>query len=245
MDNSKKIAVLILAYNESEYIRQAIEQWNGLVNKIVVLVPILPWLGSPQEDDRTAIIARNAGAETIIQHWGTEADQRTWGCARLYDYDYVITCDADEFYTKEDREKIIRTLNSGDEPCYRADKLITYWKYNYVVTPPDTHKPIIAIDPKRIKFIEHRMPMKFLETIFTDWQPIIDVSIHHFSWSKPDHKIKAKIENFSHAEDVKPNWYEEKWLNWKEEMEDIRPYGIEKSRAVRQEPPQEIKELIK
>jgi hypothetical protein len=245
MANSKKIAVLILAYNESEYIRQCINQWSGLVDKITVLIPTMPWLGSPQADDGTVMKARRAGAEVIIQNWKSEAEQRTWGCARLYDYDYVITCDADEFYTKEDREKIIYTLNNGEEQCYRANNVITYWKYNFVITPPDTHKPIIAVAPKKIKFIEHRMPMEVSEDRLTDLQPIINVSIHHFSWSKPDHKIKAKIENFSHADIVKPNWYEKKWLNWTEDTEDIRPYGIEKSRAIKQEPPQEIKELIK
>jgi hypothetical protein len=239
------IALLIIAYNEAEYIDKVINQWKGLVDYITVLIPVKPWRGLPQEDDGTAINARRAGAEVIIQHWNTEEEQRSWGCARLYDYDYVLTLDADEFFTLEDRKKILAELK--DEPCYRAENMVTYWKDNYILDPPDTHKPVIAVDPKRIKFWEARMPMLMKENTYTDWQPVIDVTMHHFSWSKPDHKIKAKIENFSHSNIIKPNWYNDIWLGWdkNKELDDLRPYGIEKSRAILYSMPQEIKNLIK
>jgi len=241
----KKIALLILAYNEEEYIGACIKQWQGFVDKIVVLLSAKPWYGLPSEADRTLFIARDL-AEVLIQDWRTEHDQRNYGLARLYDYDYVLTSDADEFYTLEDRKKIIKTLQNQDEPCFRADRMITYWKTtDYIFDPPDGHKPIIAVNPRKIKFYEHRQPMPVEETKLQTYQPIIPVAIHHLSWVRPDHKIKDKIEHFSHYDQIKPNWYENVWLKWTPEMEDIRPYGIEKSKAKYQPIPEEIKELVK
>jgi hypothetical protein len=239
-----KVAVLITAYNEGEYIAQCIKQWEGYVDKVTVLLSVYPWNGQPVEDDGTLFKARKAGAEVIAHHWNTEHEQRSWGCARLYDYDWVIICDADEFYTKEDKDKLFKTLENTEEACFRANKVITYWKHKYVLEPPDTHKPIVAVDPKRIKFWEYRMPSIVSEPRFTDWQPVVDISMHHFSWSKPNHKIKAKIDNYSHNNLIRPDWYMETWLKWTPDMKNVRPYGIEDSEAVPQEPPQEIKDLI-
>jgi len=236
-----RIAVLIIAYREEEFIQQCIKQWEGL--DVKVLNPVKPWFVDSCGLDKTQEMCYNV--EIIRQHWNTEVDQRNYGLARLYDYDWVIICDADEFYTKEDRDKIINTLKENKEICYRANKVISYWKYDYILDPPDGHKPLIAVNPKKVKIIHNRNAQLVEENRPLDYQPVIDVTIHHMSWSRPDHKIKAKIDNFSHIEKVKPNWYNDIWLKWTPDMEDIRPYGIEKSRAIKYEMPQEIKNIIK
>lgn len=243
-----KIAVQIIAYNEEQYIGACIKQWKDLVDKIVVLVSAKPWYGSPSEADRTLFIARDLGAEVVVRHWDTEAEQRNWGVARLYDYDYVIICDPDEFYTLEDRKKIIETLKKGKENCYRAKEIITYWKTpEYIFNPPDKHKPLIALNPKEIGFYEHRQPMPKDRKVYEDWQPVIPVKIHHFSWVRSDKKVKAKIENFSHYDQISLDWFENVWLKWDNDktMEDIRPYGVEKSGAIKKSAPPEILNLIK
>lgn len=243
MDSSKKIAILIIAYNEEEYIKQCIEQWEGL--DILVLLSTKPWNGTPVESDRSFQLVKQTRAKLVCQEWKTEAEQRNYGLAMLYDYDYVIVCDADEFYTKEDRRKIIDILRNSEEKCFRANEMITYWKNSdYILEPKDKHRPIIAVSPKRIKFYEHRQPQPVEEIRLEQQQPIIPVSIHHFSWAKSDLKIKEKIQSFSHADQIKPNWYEDIWINWNENMDDIRPYGIEKSRAILKQAPEEIKKLV-
>jgi len=241
-----KIAVLIIAYNEERYIGACIKQWEGLVDKVVVLLSAKPWNGVPSEADRTEMIARKMGAEVIIQDWRTEAEQRSWGCARLYDYDFVIINDADEFYTREDRVKIIEHLEKNkNEPCFRCPNMVTYWKTpEYIFDPPDGHKPIIVVNPKKVKFYEHRQPMPVEETKLQEYQPIIPVTMHHFSWVRSDKEVKEKIEHYSHADIIKPNWYEDVWLKWEPNMDDIRPYGIERSRAVYNPAPKEITNLI-
>ncbi len=254
-----QVAVLIQAYNEAEYIGAAIRQWKGLIDKIVVQVPILPWKGSPQKDDGTADIARKEGAEVIIQHWINEKEQRNWGCTRLYDYDYVITLDADEFITLKDRKKLLNVLSLGrpkrddasflsskqKEDCYTTKNIITYWKNDYIIKENSGHKPIIAVDPKKVKFYDCRIPSKVEENKPLNWQPPIDITIHHFSWSRPDNKIEAKIQNFSHADDIPIGWYKNTYLNWSEGKHDVLPYGGKQLFVIKESAPQEIIDLIK
>lgn len=242
-----KIAILTIAYNEDEYIAPCIKQWKEYNLHHLILISAKPWNGEPVEKDRTEEIARNLGVEVVVQDWRTEKEQRNWGLARLYDYDFVLIVDANEFYTEQDRKIILEYLHSkSNEPCFRAEKVITYWKTpEYILDPPDTHKPLIAVNPKKIKIYEVREPMNVLDTRPWDYQPIIPVSIHHFSWVRSDKKVKEKIKQWSHSDIVKDNWYENVWLKWKPEMNDIRPYGIEKSRAIKKSAPQEIINLIK
>jgi len=119
-----KIAVLTIAYNEEEYIRACIRQFKPLHH--LVLVSTRNWKGV-ELHNKTAIIARQEGAEVIEAYWDNETNQRNYGLARLYDYDYVLIVDADEFYTPDDIQKIKDTL--GDEKCYRCPNTI----YNYLL----------------------------------------------------------------------------------------------------------------
>lgn len=252
-----KIAVATICYNEAEYIGACIDNWKGLVDKHLVLVTNKPWNGSPVGDDGCDGIARKRGAEVIIGEWKTEAEQRNFGLARLYDYDYVLIIDADEFYTKEDQQKILSALNNPIDksysetkriPAFTCTKMVTYWKNSdYIFDPPDKHKPYIAVDPKQVRCYEHRQ-FKYLNGVglYLDYVKPIDVSCHHMSWAKSDDKVKEKLESFSHADIIKPGWYYEVWLKWKpNDTESIRPYGSEESKAIYKPAPEEIKMLIK
>lgn len=239
-----KIAVCTIAYNEEEYIGACIEQFKPFGLHHLVLLSSKSWNGTPVEPDKTKSIAIDKGAEVIVQHWLTEHEQRNFGLARLYDYDYVLIVDADELYEKSDIEVILKDLEKK-EPCYRADKMITYWKNSdYIFEPADGHKPIIAVNPKKVKFYEHRQPMPVEIKMLQDYQPVVGIKIHHFSWAKKDEKIKEKISSFSHADIIRPYWYEDIWQKWTPEMTNIRAYGIEVSKAVYNPAPQEIIDLI-
>lgn len=251
-----KLAVATIAYNEAEYIRACIKNWEGLVDKHLVLVTKKPWNGNPVEDDGTYRIAKESGAETILGEWKTEAEQRSWGLARLYDYDYVLIVDADELYLKEDQLKIIKALNNPIDPSYtpaerlpafRCARMVTYWKTpEYILDPPDNHLPMIAVDPKQLYAFQHRN-FKFMSNKreFVSYAPIIDVPCHHMSWAKSDAKVKEKIESFSHADSIRKSWYQNIWLNWKPGDETlVRAYGEEPSKAIYKPAPQEILDLI-
>ena len=243
-----KIVIYTIAYNESEYIQLFIKQWEGLVDRIIVSVSSLPWQGDPSEDDRTAELAKEAGAEVIVGYWKTEAEQRNYGLAYLRDYDYVITLDPDEFFTLEDRKLLIKECQTTEAKHILPKEMVTYWKtLDYIFDPKDKHEPTIAINPKLGRFREHRCPQPFIgDSPFLEPQKVLDITCHHLSWVKSDEKVQEKIEHFSHANDVIPNWYEDVWLKWTPENNMmIRPYGIEKSVSKYQPLPDELKELLR
>ena len=253
-----KIAVLTIAYNESCIIRACINNWKGKVDKHLILCSSLPWNGSPVEDDGTARIARDMGADVIIRQWNTEAEQREFGLAYLYNYDYVLIVDPDELYTEEDQKKILDRLDNPFDyinrtnqklPIFKTAKMTTYWKTtDYIFDPEDSHQPIIAVDPKAVKFSEKRgCRMKSSGEGFVAYVEPIDITTHHLSWVKSNEKVQEKIQSYAHCNDFNTDyWYNEVWLKWKPgDMTLIRPYGIEKSVAIYKPAPQNILDLLK
>lgn len=236
-----KIAICTIAYNEADFIRQCVTQWRPYHH--VVLLSTKPWNGVPQPYDDTGSLAKAAGAEVITRYWENEATQRNWGLAYLYAYDYVLIVDPDEFYTKADREKIVNNL-SGDH-AYRLERMVTYWKtHDFVFNPPDSHKPIIAVDPKRVRFFEHRSIGKATDAVPEFFAPLIPVTCHHFSWVRSDRKVAEKIATYSHADIIPPLWYDEVWKVWNPESGLlVRPYGKEQSRAVYHPAPPELHDI--
>lgn len=243
-----RYAVATIAYNEAEYIGACILNWRGLVDRHLVLVSSRPWNGAAVKDDGTASIARRFGAEVIVSDWETEAQQRNFAIAHLYDYDYIFIVDADELYTRKTQKSLSDLLEHPIDsswrtdrqvPAFRIERMITYWKNSdYVFVPEDKHKPIIAIDPKQLYCHEHRQ-------FNTDYAPLVLGECHHFSWAKSDEKVAEKIRSFSHADVIKDGWYENVWKKWTPGCGlQVRPYGNEESIAEYRPAPKEILDLI-
>lgn len=253
-NKATKFAVCTVAYNESEHIGQCIKNWEGVVDTHLVLVSSRPWNGSPEEDDGTYRIAKNSSAKTILGYWKTEAEQRNFGLAYLYDYDYVFIVDADEFYTKEDQAKMLADISEPIRkayrldkwvPAFRANKVKTYWKTpEYVYSPGDRHKPVIAVNPKEARFLDMRNLCSF-EYTGIEHMPFVDATMHHMSYAKSDAKVLEKINSFSHFDIIHPGWYDNVWKKWTPGSDMlVRPYGIEQSVAAYDPAPQEILELL-
>ena len=251
-----KFAVCTVAYNEEDYIGACIDNWKGLVDKHLVLLSSKPWYGSRGESDKTYNIAKKRGADVVVGRWESEAAQRNWGLARLYDYDYVLIVDPDEFYTKADQEKIFKELlnpirNSYDPeryaPAFQCNKMVTYWKTMDYVLSRDTHRPIIAADPRQLYVNEYRN-FWYLEGINRDQLDFygrLDIICYHMSWVRSDEKILEKINSYSHANIIKPGWYEDIWLKWEPGNQvNVRPYGNDDAIAQYSPAPQEIQDLI-
>ncbi len=244
----KKLAVITPAYKDENLITACINQFKTFGLRHLILVSAKPWGGiTPKGEDFTATIAKKLGAEVHVQYWPDEVAQRNWGLAYLYDYDYVITVDADEFFTQKDIQRMIDVLNNTDEPCYRAPNIKTYWKTSeYRYEPGDQHEPIIAVNPKKCRFYDCRHLAKIDDNVPEMYQPIMPIQMYHFSWVRPDARIDEKLDIFSNILDIKDNWYQDIWLKWvPEDTENVRPYGKEKSKIIKDPAPDEIIDLYK
>ena len=190
-----KLALCLLAYSERRYIIPALRQWPGI--RKVVLVSSVPWNGiSENQAEMLTLLHREKEIEVHVRNWRTEAEQRNFGLELLKDCDYVITLDPDEYFTSEDRSRILARLNDPMDylnavkkplPCFRAGKVVTYWRdADHILSPADRHLPIIAVNPKTCRFTEHRM-------VDTDTQTVISSVMHHMSWVRDDQEVRTKI----------------------------------------------------
>lgn len=249
------IAVLSIAHNEEDIIGQHIKMWTPYVDEYLLLLSNKPWNGSTNKADSTEEIARYWGATIQKGEWKTEHEQRNAGLHTLHDYDFVIVSDPDEFYIKKDLEKIVNRVKDkhdyenntdGNILAFKAKKVQTYWKTtDYIFEPADSHQPIIAVNPKYTRFFDKRAASIINDVAPIDFVPEIDVLCHHLSWAKTNEKALEKIQTYAHAGDIPNDWYEEVWKKWTPGCTmRIRPYGIEKSVAVFNPAPEEIKELV-
>lgn len=239
------IAVLTITYREGDLLESVILNWQGLVDKHLILEAKEPWQGPSLPWDNTVDICKKYEhvEYNTFHRFRDEAEQRNWGLGRLYDYDYVLIVDADELFTEADQRKILNSLGKDSRffdnmNAYRAESVKTYFKTpDYILSPPDTHEPIIAVNPKKMLFDENRSGNQ-------GYAIPLSVTMHHASYLRSDERIITKLKQFMHYDQVKESWYEDVWSKWNPEMEDVRAYGKEKSGTVEDRMPIELTSLL-
>lgn len=212
-----RIGVLTVCYRDERFIRTCIRQLRGLVTKHIVLVSDDPWNGFPEPLDHCADIAEKEGAEAIIGNWATEAVQRNYGVSLLQDMDWIFVVDTDERYTRDDAIKLKNFLETQKVPAFGIGRLKTYWKdTETIVDPEETGGLIVAVQP-HVKFTDKRC-------IDSQWAFLPkDILMHHLSYVRTNEEMKRKISTFEHANEIVPNWYEEKWLHGETYLHPVNP----------------------
>lgn len=242
-----RYAAVTIAYNEHRNIAAHLRQYPSWVEKILVLASTKPWFGPSAPDEcRTwdAIDSlKDPRVETVRMYWPKEHLQRTWGLAALKDYDWVFTLDPDEFLTPEDWETVKKAKDSADRDDSVAipDEMVTYWKdFSHCWDEEgETHRPVIAVKPKRTVFWEKR------ETV-EETRRRLQVKLHHLSWVKSDEEVWQKINNYSHAVDFDlKDWFENVWRKWEPDSFGLMPLRFPKDvKAKEGELPEPIKRLF-
>lgn len=223
-----KIGVLTIAYNEERFIKRCVRQFKGVADRHLVLISAIPWHGEALPLDQTETLAVDAGAEVVVGEWENEASQRNLGVQLLSDCDWILVVDADEYYEKDALAGLLTFLETAPEDAYGIGKLYTYWKTpEYRIDPPESGGLIVAIRPW-VEFTDKRC-------IDAPWAFLPDsIVMHHHSYVRTDEEMKKKITTFEHQHEIMPSWYENVWLGWIPEMENIHPVNPESfKRAVK------------
>jgi len=246
-----RIAIETLCYNDEKNLKACIKNWRGVVDKHLVLVSEKPWHGPTYERDKSYEIALEMGADAVLGRWQSESEQRNWGLARLYDYDWVLIIDSDEFFTKDDQKILLKRLNQKDSwfPVAYPKNIIVYWKTpEYILFPTDVARFILVVDPKSVLFTFARNANYINGDGNTkDCITYIDITSHHFSYVRTDEQILQKLTSYEHADTINDltSWYVNVWSKWEPGSNMIvRPQGIEQSKAVYSPAPKEIIELF-
>lgn len=236
-----KVAVCICVYNETNLLKAALKQFPAWIDKILVLVSEEPWFGMKSDTEmQTVEILKNCKDERlefVKMKWLREHDQRNWGIGKLSDYDWVLTLDADEYFTPQGWDNLCKEMKDWNQVDVITANMRTYWKTdNWRWEPEDLHKPTIAVRPKRVAFWDKR-------EVTINLNRISGSMMYHFSWVRTDAEVKQKIQNYMHAKDFDGDkWYQEVWLKWSPEMKGIRPYGNDETvKAIYNPAPDEVK----
>ena len=229
-----RIASICNAYNEARFIQKHLNHIPDWVEEKVVLVTSKPWYGDEIENDGTAELARKTGATVIEYPWENEEDQRNAGQEYLFDYDWILVLEPDEFLSNRDWEKLRKFLEAADGDAYVTSQRV-FWGKEYESDPPEDFKPIIVTKPY-VRFPEKR-------NVNTAWSIIPEITLLHFAWARTDEEIWKKISHYSHAVDFDTEkWFKDVWLARKtENVHPLTPEAI--PRLIKAMLPKEIEEL--
>jgi len=212
-----KIAALTIAYREEKRIAKTINCLKGFIDYHLVMISQTSWSGEVKEMDKTEQIATGLGCEVILGHWNNEVEQRNLGLAILKDYDWVIIIDADEYYDPTSVKNLLQFIPSASLRVYGISTMKTYWKTpQYIIDPPESGGRLVLIKPD----------VKIIISLCVDesWGFLPDdIILHHYSYVRTDEEMKSKVDYFQNIEKFVPNWYENVWLKWTPEMENLHP----------------------
>lgn len=234
-----KIGILTNAFLEERFIQGCVEQFKNFDVKHLVLIPYKAWNGPYVSGfDNTGVLAIDSGASVIYGDWKSTSDQLNYGLTQFKDYDWVIICDADERYTQYGLQRFFDFFPYIEADVIKTNDWIVYWKTaDYELLPHQTDYPTIAVKP-HVKFVNIR-------DTGLDYN-YIDVPMYHFSYYRTDEEMLKKISAFEASKQFNiQKWYENIWLKWTPEMENLHPVNPNQfKKAIYNPPPQEIKELL-
>lgn len=102
-DGTTPLAVIILAFNEEENLPYALASVVGWAAEV--------WVVDSYSTDRTAALARDAGATVVSHAFAGYASQRNWALRSLpFQHEWVLFLDADEAVTPELRAELPHVL---------------------------------------------------------------------------------------------------------------------------------------
>jgi len=231
-----KWASITIAYNEGTRIRQALQnRLEAGYEENLVMLSEKPFYGNEYPKDKTEEIAKEMGAEVIKGVWPQDDPMLNVGLNVLKGFDYVLFLAPDEFLTKEGHRRL-REFVEGDRnySAYAISKMNTYFKTDqWRIEPREEYHPIVVIDPNKAQYRDIR-------SVTCDYGYLPDdITLYHYSWARTDEEVRRKIENFSHAPQMIPNWYKDHWENWTHESKDFHPTHPPQYHSVVFDPPPE------
>ena len=229
-----KVAATYVVYENSGFLEESVSRIYPLVDKILFLLSTRPWNGKP-DNDLLEKTYRNIldfqdpekKMEIVSMCWATETEQRNFGIKYLEKQNIAWTwiIDDDEMYNVEQAKKMLDKIKNEKEEIYGYGvSWVIYWKNKEYCIDSDltTYPTFIYNFDNKVYFIENRMiivpDMKQYQSVARD-----DLVCHHYSYIRSDDKMFRKINMFSHKNEIYAEWYENVWLKWNPEMENLHP----------------------
>lgn len=227
------IAAHVLLYDVQKWILPMLENCGPHVDRIYAAYSKKPWTYNPEAYklyDNTFDISLLQQSpyydkiELVEDYWETEEDTRNTCLkkARQDGMDFFIIQDADEFYMEEDYKKLIQGMEANPEHDHYWSPWYSFWRsWDYILTSPSGS--LIAGSPQ-VGINCHRGSTFAKRRQISGGHTDLDALCYHGSMVLTDEEVYRKINTWGHAHEFdRDKWYQEKWLTWTEEVEDLHP----------------------
>lgn len=226
-----RAGAMVLAYKQEEYIAYCLRSLAPCVEDVVVLRSGLPWIArNPQArqqfttPDRTRDILRTLALEldnvTIIEGvWDSAPEMRNAALRHLrrLGTQVCLIVDADEIYSEHILDRLRAEIEAADSPgtLYFARYVTCYKRFDYIVQ--SDHRMAVAVHLTEHTIFDHRprCPIGARRDLPDD------IYFWHMGYVLSDARMWEKINTFSHAHEIVPGWFQQKWLNWTPETRDL------------------------
>jgi hypothetical protein len=219
-----KFATHVLLFSQDKWILKNIDNSGPFVDKIYISWSDEPWTynkdarGNFKNKSNLELLKKSKyydKIEIISGVWDTEESQRN-ACvdkAKKDDIDYLITHDADEFYTYDTFAKLINDIKENPNYDFYTTPWVSFWKtFDNIIVGENGSTiigfPEIAINIKKgIRFVRCRKPSgtKVKQ---------LDCLCYHASYVLNDEECWDKISTWGHTHQFdREKWYKTKWLN--------------------------------
>lgn len=238
---ASSFAGLCCVYDDPTWLAQMISSVYSQVGALYFLVSDRPWNSERVDNTRTISIIRefpdpDRKIHFIPGDWTNETDQRNAGLALMAQagFQYCFIVDADELYDPVDLTRMqTAVLSRTDVGCWYMS-WFTYWKSEeFRIDPPEQYTPAVFLRLDCARFRENRHVIAPMHGVLS---PQIGMC-HHMSYARSDEEILRKIRTFSHAQEIRPEWFEKVWLRWNSDhgLENLHPvYPAAYRRAIPQ-----------
>ncbi|WP_456325889.1 glycosyltransferase, partial [Desulfonauticus submarinus] len=228
-NKSIKIAAVYCVYDASRWLEYSVASIYKMVDKIYFLVSTRPWKGDFFENFSTLKRIKNLPDPNkkivlIRKEWKTETEQRNAGLEILKEenFDYCFVIDDDEIYDEIELERAIKFITRHPEISCWHISWYTYWKnWQYRIDPPEPFKPVVFVKVGKARFAKNRLVQAERHALI----PPQVCMCHHMSYARTDEEIKKKLSSFSHADEIRRNWFERVWKKWDKnpKLENLHP----------------------
>lgn len=225
----QRFAAVCCVYDDERWLPFMLRSIYGEVGAIFFLIGDGPWNGERTSNAGTLSVVESfpdldRKIQIIRGDWSSETEQRTVGLhiVKQAGFENCFIVDADEIYDPPVLRKMMgAALMKPQVGCFYMTCL-TYWKsHRYRIDPPEHYKPPVFLKTGLAQFVERRhATAQYVGVI----PPQLGVC-HHMSYARTNEELLKKITTFSHAEEVRADWYEKVWLGWDNNplMENLHP----------------------
>lgn len=228
-----KVGAVYCTYEDAGgFLKESVERIYPCVQKILFLVNTKPWNGDKDDEAaartfQTILSIPDPDNKVRIESmfWPNEETQRNAGTAflRREGVEWHLIIDDDEMYNTAELTAGFDQLEKTEHACLLIRHQI-YWKNRDTIIDMDPFSlpALIRTDEGLVRFNQARSVMVYGGRTWSDLPQDL-VVCHHMSFVRSDTAMWRKISTFSHAGEIPESWYHDKWVAWKDGMENIHP----------------------